>query len=211
MNSTKILAGAGALALATSLAACGSSSSNGASASGHASSSGVSAHVSGAGVSGSVSTSGVSGSVSGASGSGVSGNATSAGSGGGLANDADTLCTQIRTVQNDLGKVSLKKPSSIGSITTDFTRLESAANAVTKANTGSGHSHQLSTVVSDVNAAVKKGQGAFTAVSKGNTNALQSDFNTMGSDLNKARLQAQHTSYAACTASSTGTTGGAGG
>lgn len=203
MKRTPILAGAGAVALAASLAACGSSasgSSSGSGASGSASASGAS--ISGS-VSGSVSTSGASGS---ASASGTSGATTGTSGVGGLANDADTLCTQIQKVRTDVNKVSLKNPSSIANLTTDFRRLQSAAGTVTKADSGTGHSHQLSTVVSDVDAAVAKGKAAFSAVGQGNTATLQSDFHALSSDLSKAAHQATHTSFQGCR--TVGTSGG---
>ncbi|HET9072240.1 MAG TPA: hypothetical protein VFN60_10030 [Acidimicrobiales bacterium] len=173
------VAGAGAVALAASLTACGSSN--------HSSAPTTTTTT--------VAPSSTTTTVSGATGTGST-----------LANDADTLCTQVQRVRSDLAKVSLKNPTSIAALTTDFSRLQSAAGAVTKANASSGHTHQLSTVVSDVDAAVAKGKAAFAAVSKADTSALQSDFNALSADLSHAGSAAAHTSFKGCQA--TGTSGG---
>lgn len=173
------VAGAGAVALAASLTACGSSN--------HSSAPTTTTTT--------VAPSGTTTTVSGATGTGST-----------LANDADTLCTQVQRVRSDLAKVSLKNPTSIAALTTDFSRLQSAAGAVTKANASSGHTHQLSTVVSDVDAAVAKGKAAFAAVSKADTSALQSDFNALSADLSHAGSAAAHTSFKGC--QTTGTSGG---
>lgn len=173
------VAGAGAVALAASLTACGSSN--------HSSAPTTTTTT--------VAPSGTTTTVSGATGTGST-----------LANDADTLCTQVQRVRSDLARVSLKNPTSIAALTTDFSRLQSAAGAVTKANASSGHTHQLSTVVSDVDAAVAKGKAAFAAVSKADTSALQSDFNALSADLSHAGSAAAHTSFKGC--QTTGTSGG---
>ncbi|MST32265.1 hypothetical protein GHK86_05945 [Acidimicrobiaceae bacterium USS-CC1] len=173
------VAGAGAVALAASLTACGSSN--------HSSAPPTTTTT--------VAPSGTTTTVSGAT-----------GSGGTLANDADTLCTQVQRVRSDLAKVSLKNPTSIAALTTDFSRLQSAAGAVTTANASSGHTHQFSTVVSDVDAAVAKGKAAFAAVSKADTAALQSDFTALRTDLSRAGSAAAHTSFKGC--QTTGTSGG---
>lgn len=173
------VAGAGAVALAASLTACGSSN--------HSSAPTTTTTT--------VAPSSTTTTVSGATGTGST-----------LANDADTLCTQVQRVRSDLAKVSLKNPTSIAALTTDFSRLQSAAGAVTKANASSGHTHQLSTVVSDVDAAVAKGKAAFAAVSKADTSALQSDFNALSADLSHASSAAAHTSFKGC--QTTGTSGG---
>lgn len=173
------VAGAGAVALAASLTACGSSN--------HSSAPTTTTTT--------VAPSSTTTTVSGATGTGST-----------LANDADTLCTQVQRVRSDLAKVSLKNPTSIAALTTDFSRLQSAAGAVTKANASSGHTHQLSTVVSDVDAAVAKGKAAFAAVSKADTSALQSDFNALSADLSHAGSAAAHTSFKGC--QTTGTSGG---
>lgn len=170
---------AGAVALAASLTACGSSN--------HSSAPPTTTTT--------VAPSSTTTTVSGATGSGST-----------LANDADTLCTQVQRVRSDLAKVSLQNPTSIAALTTDFSRLQSAAGAVTEANATSGHTHQLSTVVSDVGAAVAKGKAAFAAVSKANTSALQSDFNALRADLSEAGSAAVHTSFKGC--QTTGTSGG---
>lgn len=173
------VAGAGAVALAASLTACGSSN--------HSSAPTTTTTT--------VAPSSTTTTVSGATGTGST-----------LANDADTLCTQVQRVRSDLARVSLKNPTSIAALTTDFSRLQSAAGAVTKANASSGHTHQLSTVVSDVDAAVAKGKAAFAAVSKADTSALQSDFNALSADLSHAGSAAAHTSFKGC--QTTGTSGG---
>ena len=173
------VAGAGAVALAASLTACGSSN--------HSSAPTTTTTT--------VAPSSTTTTVSGATGTGST-----------LANDADTLCTQVQRVRSDLARVSLKNPTSIAALTTDFSRLQSAAGAVTKANASSGHTHQLSTVVSDVDAAVAKGKAAFAAVSKADTSALQSDFNALSADLSHASSAAAHTSFKGC--QTTGTSGG---
>jgi hypothetical protein len=175
------VAGAGAVALAASLTACGSSN--------HSSAPTTTTTT----VAPSSTT--VPASASGATGTGST-----------LANDADTLCTQVQRLRSDLAKVSLKNPTSIAALTTDFSRLQSAAGAVTKANASSGHTHQLSTVVSDVDAAVARGKAAFAAVSKADTSALQSDFNALSADLSHAGSAAAHTSFKGC--QTTGTSGG---
>lgn len=173
------VAGAGAVALAASLTACGSSN--------HSSAPTTTTTT--------VAPSSTTTTISGATGTGST-----------LANDADALCTQVQRVRSDLAKVSLKNPTSIAALTTDFSRLQSAAGAVTKANASSGHTHQLSTVVSDVDAAVAKGKAAFAAVSKADTSALQSDFNALSADLSHAGSAAAHTSFKGCR--TTGTSGG---
>ena len=173
------VAGAGVVALAASLTACGSSN--------HSSAPTTTTTT--------VAPSSTTTTVSGATGTGST-----------LANDADTLCTQVQRVRSDLARVSLKNPTSIAALTTDFSRLQSAAGAVTKANASSGHTHQLSTVVSDVDAAVAKGKAAFAAVSKADTSALQSDFNALSADLSHAGSAAAHTSFKGC--QTTGTSGG---
>jgi hypothetical protein len=115
-----------------------------------------------------------------------------------LARQADTLCAEIDASVSGLQHLNVKSPTNVSSLSNDFSKLNAAANGIGRAGTASGHSSQVSGVVTAVRQAIGQGEAGATALAKADLGATSGDINKMVTDLVTAKRRAAAANLGNC-------------